>query len=388
MNGAADKRRRVPRLALFTKQLAGGGAQRVLINLASGFLAAGYQVDVVVARADGTLRGAVPAGARLVDLGARRAITALPALARYFRAAAPDAALATINYANVTALLARRLSGARFPLTVREANILSRNTYTPRSLKTRVLRVLMRLTYRGAHAVVVNSHDTRCGLIEWGIARPDSIHHIPNPVDLKSLARLARQRPDHPWLQAEPSIDAPVVLAAGRLVPQKDHPTLIEAFARLHRETPAARLIILGEGPLRAKLEELIRSLGLGAAVSMPGFVANPYAYMQRASLFVLSSRWEGSPNVVVEALACGAVVVATDAPGGARELLAPTADGSAPGVLTAVGDAAALAAAIRRMLAEPRRPNLSRAAVAAHALDRIVPRYAAVMGLAAPGAG
>ncbi|TVR35497.1 MAG: glycosyltransferase [Spirochaetaceae bacterium] len=388
MNGAARTRHRAPRLALFTKHLAGGGAQRVLINLAHGFLAAGYQVDVVVARADGTLRGAVPAGARLVDLGARRAITALPALARYFRAAAPDAALATINYANVTALLARRLCGARFPLTVREANILSRDTYTPRSLKTRVLRVLMRLTYRWAHAVVVNSADTRRGLIEWGIAGADSIHHIPNPLDLESVAHLARQRPDHPWLQADPSIQAPVVLGVGRLVPQKDYPTLIEAFALLHRQTPAARLIILGEGPLRAQLEELIRGLGLGAAVSMPGFVANPYAWMKRASLFVLSSRWEGSPNVVAEALACGAAVVATDAPGGARELLAPGAGGCAPGLLTPVGDAAALAAAMRQVLAQPHRPDLCRAAVAAYSLDRIVPRYAAAMGLASPEAG
>jgi len=136
-------------------------------------------------------------------------------------------------------------------------------------------------------------------------------------------------------------------LAVGRLTKQKDFPTLIKAFAKVLENRPT-RLLILGEGPDRAALEALVRQLGLEDAVAMPGFVENPYAYMSRSALYVLSSRWEGLPTVLIEALYCGAPVIATDCPSGPREILANGQHGQ----LVPVGDVTALAQAMEAGLA------------------------------------
>jgi glycosyltransferase involved in cell wall biosynthesis len=166
---------------------------------------------------------------------------------------------------------------------------------------------------------------------------------IYNPIVVPGLRARAAACPGHPWLTpGQPS----TVLAVGRLTAQKDFPALIHAFADLRR-LRTARLIILGEGPDRATLEQLIARLYLQADVSLPGFVPNPYAWLARASVFVLSSRWEGLPTVLVEALFCGVPVVATDCPSGPREILR---DGR-HGTLVPVGDRAALTRAMGRAL-------------------------------------
>jgi glycosyltransferase involved in cell wall biosynthesis len=140
-----------------------------------------------------------------------------------------------------------------------------------------------------------------------------------------------------------------VILSVGRLSAEKDYPTLLRAFALLQNQVPA-RLILLGEGGQRAGLERLASELGIGATVSLPGFVRNPFAYMARARVFVLSSLFEGFGNVLVEALACGCQVVSTHCPGGPGEIL----DRGRYGRLVPVGDHAALARAILEAIAEP----------------------------------
>jgi glycosyltransferase involved in cell wall biosynthesis len=163
-----------------------------------------------------------------------------------------------------------------------------------------------------------------------------------NPIITDDLAERARDDVGHPWLED----GVPVFVAAGRLRPQKDFPLLLRAFAKVRAERPV-RLIILGEGPDRPGLEQLVAELGIGADVDLPGAVTNPYAYMSRAVAFVLSSRWEGLPTVLVEALGCGAQVIATDCPSGPDEILA----GGRYGTLIPVGDLGALVAAMRRVL-------------------------------------
>jgi len=153
------------------------------------------------------------------------------------------------------------------------------------------------------------------------------------------VATASKAVVDHPWLApGEP----PVVMGIGRLAPKKDFTTLVRAFAEV-RQDVRARLMILGEGPERAELESLVRTLDLEADVALPGFVDNPYAYLARASLFVLSSRWEGLPTVLIEAMFCGAPVVSTDCPSGPHEIL----NGGRYGRLVPVGDLSALAGAI-----------------------------------------
>jgi glycosyltransferase involved in cell wall biosynthesis len=166
---------------------------------------------------------------------------------------------------------------------------------------------------------------------------------IYNPVVSPELYEKADAPVEHPWFQPH---QPPVVLAAGRLVALKGYDTLLRAFARVRQETPA-RLVILGEGPERPNLERLAAELGVAADVDMPGFDPNPFRYMKRAGVFVLSSRYEGLPNVLIQALACGCPVVSTDCPSGPSEIL----DGGRYGALVPVDDVEAMAGAIVRAL-------------------------------------
>lgn len=164
-----------------------------------------------------------------------------------------------------------------------------------------------------------------------------------NPVFSARVAAASATRVEHPWFQEGAP---PVVLGAGRLVEQKDLATLLRAFARVRGERPA-RLMILGEGELRGSLHALAERLGIGADVALPGFVDNPFAHLAHAAVFALTSRWEGLPCILVEALACGCPVVSTDCRFGPAEILQ---DGRY-GRLVRVGDDAAVAQAIMAMM-------------------------------------
>ncbi len=153
----------------------------------------------------------------------------------------------------------------------------------------------------------------------------------------------AQEPVEHPWFNSQ---DIPLLLGVGKLEAQKDFPNLIRAFAKVRQVRPA-RLVILGWGPDRPQLEALVNDLGLEADVDLPGYVQNPYAYMSRASAFILSSAWEGLPTVLIEAMALGIPVVSTDCESGPSEILA---DGKY-GYLTPVGDSEALADAILKVL-------------------------------------
>ena len=329
-------------LAIFLPSLAGGGAERAMLNLARGFRDLGHAVELVVASATGPYRDDLPAGVRLIDLGSPRVIRALPGLARYLRRRRPDRLYAAMEHANLVALWARTLARVptRIIVSVRDSGT---GPVGRRDLRQRLCLPLARRFYPGADAVVAVSDGTAdIAAAELGLAR-SRIAAVPNPVITPDLAARAAEPPCHPWLT---DAGSPVILAAGRLTPQKDFPTLLRAFAIL-RARRAARLLILGEGPDRAALESLAASLGVAADTALPGFAANPFACMARAAAFALSSLYEGSPNVLVQALACGAPVVSTDCPSGPAEIL----HGVAQGQLVPVGDHAAMGAALEAAL-------------------------------------
>ena len=193
----------------------------------------------------------------------------------------------------------------------------------------------------------------------------------PNPVVPTDVFALAAQPVDHPWFTTGSD---PVLLGVGRLAPEKDFATLIRAFARVQRHRPA-RLMILGEGSERGSLEALVAALGLEDSVSLPGFAINPFAYMTRAGVFVLSSLSEGSPGALIQALACGAPVVATDCQNGPREIL----DGGRYGRLVPVGDVPALAEAVLAALTDPRSPVPEEAWIH-HSQDAAVEYYLGIL--------
>ena len=333
------------RLAIFIPSMNGGGAQRVTLNLARGIAERGYFVDLVLARAEGPYLAEVPETVRVVDLKASRVLTSLPALLRYLRRERPHALLSTMNYANIAALWVRRLAGVPTRLVVSEHDTLSASAHHSSSVRGRMMPHLVRRFYRWADGIIAVSQGSADDLAQiTGLPR-ERVKVIYNPVVTAELRARAQCSMDHPWFRTG---QPPVLLAVGRLSSQKDFETLLLAFAQVRKARPV-RVLILGEGEERPRLEALARKLDLMQDIGLPGFVENPYMYMARASVFVLSSRWEGLPTVLIEALYCGAPLIATDCPSGPREILA---DGKY-GRLVPVGDVPALAQAIETTLAD-----------------------------------
>lgn len=326
-------------ISLVTSSMHGGGAQRAVAKLAAGFAAQGHDVDLVLGAAEGAYLAEVPPEVRVVDLGASRMAAAVVPLARYLRTARPAVVFSALDYVNVVTVVARAVARVDVRLVVSERNTLSAAVAHTSRRRTRMMPRLVRWTYPHADAVVAVSPGVADDLVALCGLDPAAVHVLPNPVVTPELVRMRAAPVEHPWLRDGPG---PVVLAVGRLVPQKDFATLLGAFAVL-RQDRAARLVILGDGPLRTDLEQQAARLGIADDVDLPGFHPNPYPAMAAADVFVLSSRWEGSPGVLIEAMSCGTPVVATDCPSGPRQIL----DDGRFGRLVPVGDSQAMADAL-----------------------------------------
>ena len=328
-------------LTLFSEWQVAGGIERVMLNLAGGLAELGVEVDLVVPRNGGLYPGLLDSRVKLIDLNASSMLASIPALVRYLRKARPAAVLSAHEHANVAALWAKKMSrvSARMVISMHLALLGGRP-----DKRDRWLTLATKCSYRLADRIVAASRAVADDICKRQPALASRVSVLPYPLISPSLFREASQPVEHPWFRpGEP----PVVLSVGRLCsPQKDFATLITAFAQVRRRQPC-RLIILGEGPDRAKLSAMIESLGIGSDAALPGFQANPFAFMKRAATFVLSSRHEGMPCVLIEALACGVPVIATDCPGGSAEALAHGKHGH----LVPVGDAEALASTLSRVL-------------------------------------
>lgn len=362
------------RVTVFLPSMAGGGAERSIGLVASGLAARGAEVSLVLASATGPYLADLPASVRIIDLRSGSVPRAIPGLARHLRASRPDALLAAMTQANVAAALAARVARSKARLVLSERANLSAVLEEYRGWRMRTTAALARRLYPQASCIVAVSEGVADDLaLQLGLAR-QHIAVLPNPVVDERLLALAEEPPRHRWLVR---CEVPVVVAAGRLIPQKDFGTLLRAFALVRRLRPM-RLLIFGDGEQRASLQALVRTLGVEGDVDLPGFDPNPFASMRAADLFVLSSRYEGLPGVLIQAMACGTRVVATDCPSGPREIL----EGGRWGPLVPVGDAAALAHAIAEALDDPSPPDV-RVRSKAYSVDTAVAGYARVLGLA-----
>jgi glycosyltransferase involved in cell wall biosynthesis len=332
------------RIAFFLPTLDGGGAERVVLNLLEGMVKLDIPVDLVVASAEGAYLHQVPDRVRLIDLAAGRVVKAILPLSRYLKETNPIGLVSNMRHANVAAIVAKSLSGIDTKLVVVDHETLSASRSN--LLRNKFILPMMKLLYPHADTIVGVSQgvatdlDTRMGF------KPGRVKVIYNPVVDRQLISKSQTTLEHPWFHTG---SPPVFLGVGRLSEQKDFLNLINAFALLRQKRPA-RLIILGEGESRSELEAAIATLNISADVSLPGFVDNPYAYMACASAFILSSRWEGLPTVLIEAMACGCPVVATDCPSGPDEILGSGKYGD----LVPVEDAPALSRAMERVLDLP----------------------------------
>ncbi len=330
------------RLAVFAPSMAGGGAERGALKLAEGLSARGFAVDLVLASAEGPRMAEVPPSVSVVDLRSSRVLASLPRLVRYLRMEKPQGIASVLNHANVVVLWAAKIARYRGRVVVIEQNTRSVAAAQGKSRRDRLMPRLLERFYPWADCVVGVSAGVVEDLVRDVGVDAAKVRVISNPIVTPDVVTGARAPVPDPWFEDR----APVFVAAGRLRPQKDFPTLLHAFAGV-RGSHEVRLIILGEGPERQNLETLAADLGIEADVRLPGATSNPYAYMARARAFVLSSRWEGLPTVIVEALRCGAIVIATDCPSGPREILA---DGRY-GTLVPVGDVRALTDAMEAAL-------------------------------------
>lgn len=332
-------------LAFFMPTLGGGGAERVMLSLARGAADRGCRVSLIVASANGSLVGEVPRDVELIDLNSRRVANSLLPLAKWLWRNHPDTLISSQGHANVVSYVANKLSLQKTNLLVREESTPSANLRHFSRLKALCWRTLLRYVYTRAAGVIAVSHGVAIDLEAYLCCNIPRLHVLYNPILNEDLYAKSKLPVSHRWFTQS---DMPVVLAVGRLTRAKNFELLIRAFALVKKNVPA-RLLILGEGEDRAKLEDLVSEIGVSDSVEMPGFDPNPFRYMANCAVYVMSSSWEGLPGALVEALALSRNVVSTDCPSGPNEILA----GGKFGKLVPVGDLEALQVAILSALSD-----------------------------------
>ncbi|PSB24867.1 glycosyl transferase [Stenomitos frigidus ULC18] len=363
-----------PFLSVFLPALEGGGAERAMLHLAEGLAGRGFKIDLVLAETKGAYLDTVPSSIRIVDLKARSPLLVSKTLAlrRYLQQEQPSVLFSALDILS-SATWAQRLAGVPTRVVMCVQTNLSQQfrDHQPNTIG-RIRPKLVRLFYPWADAIVAASKGVAEDVARLTGISSDTIRVIYNPVVTPAVLAKMQQPVDHPWFATG---EPPVILGVGRLVSQKDFPTLVEAFA-IVRKQRSARLMILGEGEDRAKLEAQIRALGLQDDVALPGFAENPYAYMAHASVFALSSIFEGFGNVVAEAMAAGTAIVSTDCPSGPAEIL----EGGKYGKLVPVNDPAALAEGILATLQAPIAADVLRQRAQEFSVDRVTDQYIHVL--------
>jgi glycosyltransferase involved in cell wall biosynthesis len=360
------------KITLFLPSLAGGGAQKIMVYLANGFAKRGFAVDLVLVKSEGPYLSLVSAQVRVIDLNCPRVLASLPSLIRYLKTEKPHAILSTLDHANVIAIIACALTRGSQKIAVRVANNISASKRHTKNIRLPLGAGLVRYTYNWADQVIAVSQGVAEDLVKSHNITHNQVTTIYNPAITPEILDKIQEPFNHPWFAPG---KPPVILGVGRLTAQKDFTTLIRAFAQLNQHY-SARLMILGEGEDRAQLESLVKSLDLEQHVSLPGFVDNPFPYMKQASVFVLSSCFEGMPNALLQAMACGTPVVSTDCPSGPREILE---DGKW-GKLLPVGDVEAMAEAILASLqGETQRPSRE-ILESRFGLDTIIDQYLSIL--------
>ena len=374
-------------IAIFIYGLTGGGATRRTLTLANGFAERGHRVDLLVLNPRGPVSGDLSPTVNLIRLDSvsirtcarigwrkrkNQVVVSATALARYLRRERPQVLMSAANHVHLSAISGRNVARVPVRLVLRVSTHLT-DSHLSGARRSRPLRLWWaRRRYAHADAAIAVSNGIADDLNRYTALSADRIFTIYNPTHTASISEKAKEPLDHPWFDSQTT---PVILGAGRISPQKDFATLVRAFARLRKQRPS-RLIILGDGKQRKQLGALADELGVATDVRMPGFQENPFKWMSRASLFVLSSAWEGFPGVLIEAMACGCPVVSTSCLTGPAEILR---DGEY-GPLVPVGDDAGLAEAMMLRLDAPRDASRLMKRAAEFSVDRAVDAYLQVL--------
>jgi glycosyltransferase involved in cell wall biosynthesis len=319
----------------------------VLLTLAEGFAQKGYEVDFLLGRAGGPLMKTVPQTINLRVLKIRRMIGALFVIRRYIINEKPKAIIATQEHAHLIIILANLLSGKKTKIVIRIGTPFSILFKKYDTVRDKIfMPLLSKILYRFGDVFIAVTQGIAHDFAKTVGIKQSRITVIHNPKDIEKIERLGREEVNHPWIINK---KVPLIISAGRLTEAKDFATLLKAFKLLTKKTDARLLILGDDGGEQKKMEHFIEENNLKEKVGLMGHVQNPYAYFAKADVFALSSKWEGLPNVIIEALVLGVPVVSTNCvPGGAEEILQDSY-----GILVPIKDPIALSEAIEGVLTD-----------------------------------
>jgi glycosyltransferase involved in cell wall biosynthesis len=337
-------------IAFFLVDLGGGGAEKVMLSLANGFANKGLKIDLVLVRLEGDYLSLISPDIRVINFNSSRLITSLPLLIKYLRENRPKVLISALEDPNSVAIIAKKLARVETRVIVTIHNPISPTCRESTQLKRKLTPFFIRWLFPLADAVVSVSQGVSDDVKLLSGLSPEKLTVIYNPIFTPELLAKFHQPVDHSWLSEH---QPPVILGVGRLSREKDFPTLINAFALVRKKYPV-KLIILGQGEELENLKNLVAELRLVDDVDFVGFVANPYAYMAKAKMLVMTSLFEGFGNALVEGMLAGIPVISTDCVSGPSEILA----GGKYGKLVAVGDDRSLATAMIETLANPLDPD------------------------------
>jgi glycosyltransferase involved in cell wall biosynthesis len=354
------------KIAIIIPTLDGGGAERSMVYLANGLASSGFDIHLVVAlNADGVYKKESGDGVTLFDLKAARFRYVPYKLHKYMRKHKPNIIVTALM--NDWVLAMKLIMGYSAKVIISERIAFSEFFGKQPGFMVKSTVFLSHKLYPHADRIVGVSRGVSEDLLKIGLARNDQIRTIYNSVVNDQFFRMLEEKPSMPLLHGE----IPNFIAVGRLAYQKNYPVLLNAFALVRKNRPC-RLIIMGEGLLRSSMERQVKSLGLQNDVLMPGFIGNPFPYMSGADCFVLASKFEGLPGVLIQALACGVMPVSTDCPSGPAEIL----ENGKYGILVPVDDADALADGMEKALTNPLPPELLKERSRAFSEENCVSAY------------
>jgi len=357
------------KLAILVSFSGDGGVEKMMINLLEGLVSQGAKIDLLVIKDRPPYFARIPEAVNVIKLGPGSALFCKKPLMDYLKVHKPDVLLAAKHRALKLAIQAKQISEVNTRI------VGQIHTHASESLKHKlwIKRVIwlatMRKLYPRADLIIAVSQGVADDIQHITRMDPRKLAVVYNPVVTDELTSLANEPAGHRWLD-QPN-GTPVIVAAGRFNIQKDFITLIRAFSLLREQHPC-RLIILGKGHLLGAYQALSNELGISDDISFPGFTLNPFSYMAKAQLFVLSSAWEGFGLVLAEAMAVGTPVVSTDCRSGPSEILMDNQFGK----LTAVGDAQALAKAMADTLDNPLSKSLLQHACERFTIDHCTKQY------------
>lgn len=359
------------KLCIYIPYYDNGGVERMLVNLANGIQALGVDVDFVVCDTSRPYLSKLSPRIRLIQLKS-------PLLAEtihYLATEGPDAVLCAKESSLDLALKARKRGALNVPIYCRAVTNSSRQLQDKNIIVRWLRKRALKRYYQQVDGIIAVSSGVADDIQAIAGISSEKIKVANNPVITPELETMSNEVIIHPWFDIG---QPPVIIGIGRLSRAKNFPLLLEAFA-LVRKKINCRLLILGEGRQRALLEQRASQLGIADEFALPGFIENPYPHLKNAAIFVLSSHWEGSPNVLTEALALGTPVVSTDCPSGPREIL----QGGRFGALVPVNNSEALAQAIKDTLHNPLPPETLRSAASAFNAENSARQYLDAMNLA-----